>query len=89
MINGEIVPIIEAIDYTSKDELLQKLRAMRDSTVRLAPDDRRIVKQMLGIAIQEVCLLPSASFCVTRAIRNSSGARKRRRKWKTKKSRPS
>ncbi len=55
MINGEIVPIIEAIDYTSKDELLQKLRAMRDSTVRLAPDDRRIVKQMLGIAIQEVC----------------------------------
>lgn len=55
MINGEIVPIIEAIDYASKDELLQKLRTMRDSTVRLAPDDRRIVKQMLGIAIQEVC----------------------------------
>lgn len=55
MINGEIVPIIEAIDYKSKEELLQKLRAMRDDTVRLTPEDRNIVKQMLGIAIQEVC----------------------------------
>lgn len=28
---------------------------MREATVRLAPADRRVVKQMLGIAIQEVC----------------------------------
>ena len=28
---------------------------MRDDTVRLAPEDRRVVKQMLGVAIQEVC----------------------------------
>lgn len=55
MICGEIVPIIEAIDYASKDELLQKLRDMREATIRLSPSDRRIVKQMLGIAIQEVC----------------------------------
>ena len=55
MIYGELVPIIEAIDYSSKDELLHKLRTMRDDTVRLAPADRRVVKQMLGIAIQEVC----------------------------------
>ena len=55
MINGEIVPIIEAIDYASKDELLEKLRNMRNDTVRLTPEDRRVVKQMIGIAIQEVC----------------------------------
>ena len=55
MINGEIVPILEAIEFSSKDELLTKLRDMRESTVRLAPADRRVVKQMLGIAIQEVC----------------------------------
>lgn len=55
MICGEIVPIIEAVDYSSKDELLKKLRDMRDATVRLSPSDRRIVKQMLGVAIQEVC----------------------------------
>lgn len=55
MICGEIVPIIEVIDFKSKDELLKKLREMRDATVKLSPADRRIVKQMLGIAIQEVC----------------------------------
>lgn len=54
MINGEIVPIIEAVDFSSKDELLKKLRDMRESTVKLAPADRRVVKQMIGIAIQEV-----------------------------------
>ena len=55
MIGGEIVPILEAIEFSSKDELLTKLRDMREATVRLAPADRRVVKQMLGIAIQEVC----------------------------------
>mgnify|MGYP006987513953 FL=1 len=55
MIGGEIVPILEAIEFSSKDELLTKLRDMREATVRLAPSDRRVVKQMLGIAIQEVC----------------------------------
>lgn len=55
MINGEIVPILEAVEIKSKDELLTKLRNMRAATVKLAPADRRVVKQMLGIAIQEVC----------------------------------
>lgn len=55
MINGEIVPILEAVEFKSKDELLIKLRNMRAATVKLAPADRRVVKQMLGIAIQEVC----------------------------------
>ena len=30
MINGEIVPILEAIEFSSKDELLTKLRDMGD-----------------------------------------------------------
>ena len=55
MINGEIVPIHEAVEFKSKDELLTKLRNMRAASVKLAPADRRVVKQMLGIAIQEVC----------------------------------
>ena len=32
MINGEIVPILEAIEFSSKDELLTKLRDMREAT---------------------------------------------------------
>lgn len=31
MINGEIVPILEAIEFSSKDELLTKLRDMREA----------------------------------------------------------
>ena len=37
MIGGEIVPILEAIEFSSKDELLTKLRDMREATVRLPP----------------------------------------------------
>ena len=43
MINGEIVPILEAVEFKSKDELLTKLRNMRAATVNLAPADRRVV----------------------------------------------
>lgn len=52
--NGEIIPIIETIEFTTKTELLIKLRAMRDSAVKLPHADRRIVKDILGVAIQEV-----------------------------------
>lgn len=56
--NGEIIPIIETIDFTTKTELLTKLRAMRDSAGKLPQADRRIVKDMLGVAIQEVYFTP-------------------------------
>lgn len=56
--NGEILPIIEAIEFSTKTELLGKLRSMRDSAGSLAPNDRRTVKDMLGVAIQEVYFTP-------------------------------
>lgn len=37
MINGEIVPILEAIEFSSKDELLTKLRDMRERPFGLPP----------------------------------------------------
>ena len=76
MINGEIVPVLEAIEFSSKDELLTKLRDMREATVRLAPADRRVVKQMLGIAIQEVCYT-SGSARPRRPPRGKADARHR------------
>lgn len=57
--NGEIMSIVEAIDFTTKTELLTKLRAMRESSVKLSADDRRVVKEMLGVAIQEVYFTPA------------------------------
>lgn len=82
MINGEIVPILEAIEFSSKDELLTKLRDMREATVRLAPADRRVVKQMLGIAIQEDAIRPNANCCAIKATpttRKENGKRRPRK----------
>jgi hypothetical protein len=60
--SGEIANFIEVIDFNSKEELLGKLRRMRENTVRLLPADRRIVKQMLGVAIQQVFHTPEAEL---------------------------
>jgi len=59
---GEIANFIESLDYNSKAELLNKLRRMRENTVRLSPADRRVVKQMLGVAIQQVYHAPEAEL---------------------------
>lgn len=56
--SGEIMPIIEDIDFSTKTELLEKLRAMRVSAGKLVPEDRCVVKDMLGVAIQEVYFTP-------------------------------
>jgi hypothetical protein len=60
--SGEIGSFIESIEFNSKAELLSKLRKMRENTVRLSPADRRIVKQMLGVAIQQVYHAPEAEL---------------------------
>lgn len=48
------MPIIEVIDFKNKTQLLDKLRLMRDSAGKLPREDRRVVKDMIGVAIQEV-----------------------------------
>lgn len=60
--SGEIANFIEHIEFSSKAELLGKLRRMRENTLRLAPADRRVVKQMLGVAIQQVYHAPEAEL---------------------------
>jgi len=58
MLSGEIIAFIETIDFKSKSELLEKLRTMRQNTICLSQKDRHIVKQMIGIAIQQVFHTP-------------------------------
>lgn len=50
---GEMAALIESIDFNTKKELLEKLRNMRKSALRLPPRDRLAVKQMIGIGIQQ------------------------------------
>lgn len=58
MLSGEIMAFVETIDFKSKAELLERLRTMRKNTVCLSPQDRRVVKQMIGVSIQQVYHTP-------------------------------
>ena len=50
---GELSSLIEVVDFANKTELLEKLRNMRKSTVKLDEPERSAVKEMVGIAIQQ------------------------------------
>ncbi len=51
---GELKLLLEIIDFQSKDELLAKLRELRNSAVRIASEHRMPLKEMIGIAIQQI-----------------------------------
>lgn len=53
-ISGEVLTFLNEIDYSSKQELLQKLRNMREKISHYEPNRRNTLKQLLGIAIQQV-----------------------------------
>ncbi len=53
-ISGEIFTFINELDYHSKQDLLQTLRNMRDDLSHYEPYKRNTLKQMVGIAIQQV-----------------------------------
>lgn len=50
---GELKAIIETIDFSSKNELLENLRKLRESTVKLASQERSAVKEIIGVGIQQ------------------------------------
>ena len=50
---GDLSSLIEVVDFANKTELLEKLRNMRKSTVKLDEPERSAVKEMVGIAIQQ------------------------------------
>lgn len=52
-ISGELAFIIKDIDYTSKKDLLDKLRNLRQTLGGYKPDERKKLKPFLAIAIQQ------------------------------------
>jgi hypothetical protein len=54
ILSGEIIEFINKIDFKSKEELIQKLRDMRTNINRYEPRRRNTLKQMIGVAIQQV-----------------------------------
>ena len=54
LMSGELMSVIGCINFKNRDELLKKLRAIRDGVVKFAPPKRYILKKLIGISIQEV-----------------------------------
>lgn len=52
-IGGELAFILQDIDYKSKQDLLEKLRGLRDSLRNYPEDQKRILKPILSVAIQQ------------------------------------
>ena len=52
-IGGELSFILQDIDYTSKKDLLDKLRAMRDDLQNYPKEERLKIKPILAISIQQ------------------------------------
>ena len=52
-IGGELLSLLKDVDYNSKQELLDKLRAMRDDLKNYPKRERRKIKSFLHVAIQQ------------------------------------
>lgn len=52
-IGGELAFILQDINYTSKQDLLTKLRAMRDDLQNYPKEERLKIKPNLAISIQQ------------------------------------
>ena len=52
-IGGELASILQYIDYSSKQDLLEKLRKLRDDLKDYPKDKRDRIKPMLAVAIQQ------------------------------------
>lgn len=58
MISGEIAPFIEAVDFTSKRQLMYKLHRIEEKADTLRPLDRQIVGEMVAAALCEIAFIP-------------------------------
>lgn len=52
-IGGELLSLLKDIDYNTKQELLDKLRIMRDDLKTYPKRERRKIKSFLHVAIQQ------------------------------------
>lgn len=52
-IGGELASILQDVDYSSKQELLEKLRKMRKELKGYPKEARNSIRPILAVAIQE------------------------------------
>ena len=52
-IGGELASILQDIDYSSKQDLLDKLRTLRDELKEYPKDEKQNIRPILAVAIQQ------------------------------------
>ena len=52
-IGGELAFILQDIDYNSKQDLLEKLRALRDSLKDYKDEEKQMLRPLLSVSIQQ------------------------------------
>ena len=52
-IGGELAFILQDIDYSSKRDLLDKLRTLRDELKEYPKDEKQNIRPILAVAIQQ------------------------------------
>lgn len=52
-IGGELAFVLSDIEYSSKQDLLTKLRTLRDDLKNNAPEDRKLIKPILAVSVQQ------------------------------------
>ena len=52
-IGGELAFVLSDIQYSSKQDLLTKLRTLRDDLKNYAPEDRKLIKPILAVSVQQ------------------------------------
>lgn len=72
-IGGELAFILQDVDYKSKQDLLDKLRGLRDSLRNYPEEQRKILRPILSVAVQQAFyaseweLLRYKNFCEYRS----------------------
>lgn len=52
-IGGELAFVLADIEYSSKQDLLTKLRVLRDDLKNYAPENRNLIKPILAVSVQQ------------------------------------
>ena len=68
-IGGELAFILQDINFSSKQDLLTKLRTLRESLKEYTPEERQSIRPILAVSIQQAFyssnweLMNYKSFC--------------------------
>jgi hypothetical protein len=56
MISGESFPFVKALDFATKEQLLNRLQGIKSGAAELAAPDNAIVREMTEACIREIAV---------------------------------